>query len=59
VKAGKIITVVRLLDEHKAPSIFADAWKRFFLGKPLINEDLEHESLLNPIALGTLSPDAV
>jgi amino acid transporter len=59
VRAGKSITVVDLADEHKAPSTFTDSWKRFFLGKPLINEDLEHESLSNPIALGALSPDAV
>ena len=58
-RAGKSITVVELADEHKAPLSFTDAWKRFFLGKPLINEDLEHESLSNPIALGALSPDAV
>ena len=58
-RAGKSITVVELADEHRAPSTFTDAWKRFFLGKPLINEDLEHESLSNPIALGALSPDAV
>ncbi len=51
--------MVELADEQKAPSNFVDAWKRFFLGKPLINEDLEHESLSNPIALGALSPDAV
>jgi amino acid transporter len=51
--------VVELADEQKAPSNFVDAWKRFFLGKPLINEDLEHEALSNPIALGALSPDAV
>ncbi|UMB68005.1 APC family permease [Mycobacterium paraterrae] len=51
--------MVELADEHKAPPTFVDAWKRFFLGKPLINEDLEHEALSNPIALGALSPDAV
>ncbi len=51
--------MVDLADEHKAPSTFVDSWKRFFLGKPLINDDLEHESLSNPIALGALSPDAV
>ncbi|BBX44026.1 APC family permease [Mycobacterium cookii] len=45
--------------EHTVPLTFIDGWKRFFLGKPLINDDLEHESLSNPIALGALSPDAV
>jgi len=29
------------------------------LGKPLINKDLEHESLSNPVAVGVLSPDPV
>jgi amino acid transporter len=29
------------------------------LGKPLINEHLEHESLSNTVALGALSPDAI
>jgi amino acid transporter len=46
-------------DEEKVPSTFSDAWKRFFLGKPLINEHLEHESLSNVVALGALSPDAI
>ncbi len=46
-------------DEQKAPSTFIDAWKRFFLGKPLITENLEHESLSNVVALGALSPDAI
>jgi amino acid transporter len=46
-------------DEHKPPSTFVDGWKRFFLGKPLISEHLEHESLSNTVALGALSPDAI
>ena len=45
--------------QDKAPSTFVDAWKRFFLGQPLINEHLEHESLSNVVALGALSPDAI
>ena len=48
-----------LTDEQKVPSTFSDVWKRFFLGKPLINEHLEHESLSNVVALGALSPDAI
>ncbi len=51
--------VTDLPDEEKLPSTFTDAWKRFFLGKPLINEHLEHESLSNTVALGALSPDAI
>ncbi|BBX44027.1 APC family permease [Mycobacterium cookii] len=46
-------------DADKAPSTFVDGWKRVFLGKPLINEHLEHESLSNVVALGALSPDAI
>jgi amino acid transporter len=38
---------------------FSDVWKRTFLGKPLINEHLESESLSNVVALGALSPDAI
>jgi amino acid transporter len=41
-----------------APSLF-DGWKRLFLGKPMINDDLQHEKLSNPVALGALSPDAI
>jgi amino acid transporter len=48
-----------LPDDEKVLSTFTDAWKRFFLGKPLINEHLEHESLSNVVALGALSPDAI
>src|ERR1700756_2987488 len=48
-----------LADDQNIPSTFADAWKRFFLGKPLISEHLEHESLSNTVALGALSPDAI
>jgi amino acid transporter len=57
--AGKDVTVTELADDHKVPSTFIDAWKRFFLGKPLINDQLQHESLSNVVALGALSPDAI
>ena len=53
------MVVTELADEHKVPSTFIDAWKRFFLGKPLINDQLQHESLSNVVALGALSPDAI
>jgi amino acid transporter len=46
-------------DEQTVPPSFIDGWKRFFLGKPLINDNLEHESLSNVVALGALSPDAI
>jgi amino acid transporter len=51
--------VADLADDQKAPSTFYDGWKRFFLGKPLISEHLESESLSNTVALGALSPDAI
>ena len=53
------MTVADLADDQKAPSTFYDGWKRFFLGKPLISEHLESESLSNTVALGALSPDAI
>jgi amino acid transporter len=46
-------------DEQTATPTFMDSWKRFFLGKPLISDDLDHESLSNTVALGALSPDAI
>jgi amino acid transporter len=57
--AGTKMTVADLADDQKAPSTFYDGWKRFFLGKPLISEHLESESLSNTVALGALSPDAI
>ncbi len=41
------------------PLSFSDVGKRVFLGKPLINDHLESETLSNPVALGALSPDAI
>jgi amino acid transporter len=41
------------------PLSVVDVFKRAFLGKPLINEHLESESLSNAVALGALSPDAI
>ena len=40
------------------PSL-GDICKRYLLGKPLINEQLESERLSNPVALGAFSPDAI
>ncbi len=44
---------------HRPWSSFSDVFKRGLLGKPLINSQLEHEKLSNPVALGVLSPDAI
>ena len=38
---------------------FSQVLKRIFLGKPLVSEHLESESLSNTVALGALSPDAI
>ena len=38
---------------------FSQLLKRVFLGKPLVSEHLESESLSNKVALGALSPDAI
>ena len=38
---------------------FSDRCKRALLGRPMINDQLQHERLSNPIALGVLSPDAI
>src|SRR5580698_1610334 len=40
-------------------SSLSDRCKRFVLGKPLVNDQLQHERLSNPVALGVLSPDAI
>ncbi len=43
----------------RIPLSIEDIGKRFFLGKPLITDDLADERLSNPVALGALSPDAI
>jgi len=51
--------VTRLVDGQSFAPSFSDAYKRLVLGKPMINDELEHERLSNPVALGVLSPDAI
>jgi amino acid transporter len=41
-----------------SPSL-SDRCKRAFLGRPMITDQLQHERLSNPVALGVLSPDAI
>jgi amino acid transporter len=41
------------------PPSFFDLCKRVFLGKPMITDQLKHERLSNPVALGAISPDAI
>ena len=45
--------------DYKIAPSFVDVWKRFALGKPMITDQLRHEKLSNPVALGALSPDAI
>src|SRR6201995_3924899 len=49
---------VSAADDRIEPS-FVDGWKRMGLGKPMITDELRHEKLSNPVALGALSPDAI
>jgi amino acid transporter len=51
--------VTGLADEQRIAPSFYDGWKRVFLGKPMITDDLQHEKLSNTVALGALSPDAI
>jgi amino acid transporter len=51
--------VTKLVDEDSFAPSLSDAYKRVVLGKPMINDQLEHERLSNPVALGVLSPDAI
>ena len=45
--------------EYRIAPSFVDRWKRVALGKPMIIDELHHEKLSNPVALGALSPDAI
>src|ERR1700710_75112 len=45
--------------EHSLAPSLIDGWKRVVLGKPLITDELRHEKLSNPVAMGALSPDAI
>ncbi|BBX45930.1 APC family permease [Mycobacterium cookii] len=49
----------QLAGEERISPSFSDRCKRIFLGQPMINDQLQHERLSNPIALGVLSPDAI
>ncbi len=51
--------MTNLMDGQRFAPSFSDVYKRFVLGKPMINDQLEHERLSNPVALGVLSPDAI
>ncbi|MGB7142904.1 APC family permease, partial [Mycobacterium sp.] len=51
--------MTQLAGEQRISLSFSDRCKRAFLGRPMINDQLQHERLANPIALGVLSPDAI
>ncbi len=41
------------------PPSIGDVYKRVLFGKPKITDQLQHERLSNPVALGVLAPDAI
>src|ERR1700744_4823463 len=49
----------QLAGELRISPSFSDRCKRAFLGRPMINDQLQNERLSNPVALGALSPDAI
>jgi amino acid transporter len=51
--------MTQLADGQRIPPSFSDRCKRVFLGRPMISDQLQHERLSNPVALGVLSPDAI
>ncbi len=51
--------MARLTDGQRITPSFVDVCKKAFLGRPMITDQLEHERLSNPVALGVLSPDAI
>src|ERR1700742_1988899 len=53
------LVVTTSASKLRIPLSIEDIFKRIFLGKPLISDDLEGEKLSNPVALGALSPDAI
>ena len=53
------MTVTALADAARVPPSILYMWKRAFLGKPMITDQLAHEKLSNTVALGALSPDAI
>ena len=48
-----------LVDAQRIAPSFSDRCKRAFLGRPMITDQLQHERLSNPVALGVRSPDAI
>ena len=51
--------MAQLTDGQRISPSFVDVCKEAFLGRPMINDQLQHERLSNPVALGVLSPDAI
>ena len=51
--------MTNLVDGQRIVPSFYDGVKRALLGKPMITDQLQHERLSNPVALGVLSPDAI
>ncbi len=51
--------MTQLVEGQRTSPSFSDRCKRAFLGRPMITDQLQHERLSNPVALGVLSPDAI
>jgi amino acid transporter len=51
--------MAQVTDGLRISPSFSDVCKRAFLGRPMITDQLQHERLSNPVALGVLSPDAI
>lgn len=58
-RSGKELIVSASANGRVIPLPFSQVLKRIFLGKPLVSEHLESESLSNTVALGALSPAAI
>ncbi len=54
--------MAQLAGEERIPPLspsFSDRCKRVFLGRPMINDQLQHERLSNPVASGCFLRDAI
>jgi amino acid transporter len=51
--------VAEVANGQRITPSFTDVCKRALLGRPMITDQLQHERLANPVALGVLSPDAI
>ncbi|WP_299575327.1 amino acid permease [uncultured Williamsia sp.] len=57
--ASRSRRAVDLQLSRDVPESLGYGFKRLFLGKPMITDQLRDERLTNPVALGVLAPDAI